>query len=85
MGFDGTPEAYLTYRYLDTVTPPNSPTDFDQSAGTQKNLMSLSFYCERIEGILLVLQNEVLSSFWQTCNFIGFPFFHNFRMLMNCL
>lgn len=59
VGFDGTSEAYLAYNYLDTVIPPNSPLDFDQSSESQMTVVSFSFYPQRAEGIILVLQNEV--------------------------
>ena len=59
VGFDGTSEAFLTYSYLDTVTPPNSPLDFDQNSENQMTVMSLSFYPQRAEGIMLVFHNEV--------------------------
>ena len=59
VGFDGTPDAFLAYYYIDTVIPPNSAVDFDRSSADQMTSMSFTFYSQRTEGILLVVRNEV--------------------------
>lgn len=59
VGFDGTPNAFLRYNYLDPVMPPNSPIDFDQSTENSRIIISFSFYSQKTEGIILILQNNV--------------------------
>ena len=56
VGFDGTPKAFLAYRFIEPIMPPNSQTRFDRNG---RNLITFSFYSQRMEGTILVLQNKV--------------------------
>ena len=59
VGFDGTPQAFLAYNSLKTVQAPNSPRELEVN---QRNIISFSLYSQALEGIILILQNEVFSS-----------------------
>lgn len=78
MGFDGSPGAYLSYNYLRTVPAPNSPANVDRNP---VNLILFSFHAQRIEGMILLLQDEVCVSVVrivsQQCNVT------TFRMVMS--
>ena len=56
VGFDGSPEAFLTYSFFETVMPPNSPMGLDQN---RQNLITFTFNSQQMEGVVLVLQNRV--------------------------
>ena len=59
VGFDGTPQAFLAYSSLETVQAPNSPRGFEAN---QRDIISFSLYPQALEGIILILQNEVFNS-----------------------
>jgi hypothetical protein len=56
VGFDGSPEAFLTYLFFAPVLPPNSPLGFEQN---RRNLITFSFNSQIMEGIILALRNRV--------------------------